>query len=199
VKLPIEPDSNKIFKDVINFSIRYEVDENWATLYDAKNIEYNACLLHLTTNMRRIFVYGSGNDASMSEIGTLGPKLLASNPESSPYLIRAIAISDDGRYLTYFTVQPGDDEALQMHSICAVGENLTVASPLSDGGISEAVDQGTSLSTPIVSAAAVLVLSHIRKKFTGLVELRTLRMKPEETLVEVRSRSDVQIDGQIWV
>jgi len=24
-------------------------------------------------------------------------------------------------------------------------------------------------------------------------------MKPEETLVEVRSRSDVQIDGQIWV
>ena len=30
-------------------------------------------------------------------------------------------------------------------------------------------------------------------------ELCLDRMKPEETLVEVRSRSDVQIDGQIWV
>jgi hypothetical protein len=29
-------------------------------------------------------------------------------------------------------------------------------------------------------------------------ELCLDRMKPEETLVEVRSRSDVQIDGQIW-
>jgi len=29
-------------------------------------------------------------------------------------------------------------------------------------------------------------------------ELSLDRMKPEETLVEVRSRSDVQIDGQIW-
>ena len=30
-------------------------------------------------------------------------------------------------------------------------------------------------------------------------ELCLDRMKPEETLVEVRSRSDVQIDRQIWV
>ena len=30
-------------------------------------------------------------------------------------------------------------------------------------------------------------------------ELYLDRMKPEETLVEVRRRSDVQIDGQIWV
>ena len=30
-------------------------------------------------------------------------------------------------------------------------------------------------------------------------ELCLDRVKPEETLVEVRSRSDVQIDGQIWV
>ena len=29
-------------------------------------------------------------------------------------------------------------------------------------------------------------------------ELCLDRMKPEETLVEVRSRSDVQIDGRIW-
>jgi hypothetical protein len=29
-------------------------------------------------------------------------------------------------------------------------------------------------------------------------ELCLDRMKPEETLVEVRRRSDVQIDGQIW-
>ena len=30
-------------------------------------------------------------------------------------------------------------------------------------------------------------------------ELCLNRVKPEETLVEARSRSDVQIDGQIWV
>ncbi len=30
-------------------------------------------------------------------------------------------------------------------------------------------------------------------------ELCLNRAKPEETLVEARSRSDVQIDGQIWV
>ena len=30
-------------------------------------------------------------------------------------------------------------------------------------------------------------------------ELCLDRMKPEETLVEVRRRSDVQIDGRIWV
>ena len=30
-------------------------------------------------------------------------------------------------------------------------------------------------------------------------ELYLNRAKPEETLVEARSRSDVQIDGQIWV
>ena len=30
-------------------------------------------------------------------------------------------------------------------------------------------------------------------------ELYLNRMKPEETLVEVRSDSDVQIDRQIWV
>ena len=30
-------------------------------------------------------------------------------------------------------------------------------------------------------------------------ELCLDRVKPEETLVEARSRSDVQIDGQIWV
>jgi hypothetical protein len=30
-------------------------------------------------------------------------------------------------------------------------------------------------------------------------ELCLNRVKPEETLVEARSRSDVQIDGRIWV
>ena len=30
-------------------------------------------------------------------------------------------------------------------------------------------------------------------------ELYLKRAKPEETLVEARSRSDVQIDGRIWV
>ncbi len=30
-------------------------------------------------------------------------------------------------------------------------------------------------------------------------ELCLTRAKPEETLVEARSRSDVQIDGQSWV
>ena len=30
-------------------------------------------------------------------------------------------------------------------------------------------------------------------------ELCLNRVKPEETLVEARRRSDVQIDGQIWV
>jgi hypothetical protein len=56
-----------------------------------------------------------------------------------------------------------------------------------------------SLAVPVCVEVIVLTQPELTCWDPKDGELCLNRAKPEETLVEARSRSDVQIDGQIWV
>lgn len=124
----------------------------------------------------------------MSNKGMLSAKFLARNPDASPYFINSIALLDDGRYLIQFTEQPGDDEELQMHTLAAIGNNMRVLLPQDElsnsveNEIMPAKDKykeasGTSFSAPITSAAAALVVSHLKKKLPNLSDPHAIAVK----------------------
>lgn len=119
-----------------------------------------------------IVVNSAGNAGSMSRLGFWIPKILSRNKHARDLYIQTTSLLDDGLHLSPYTDQPGDDEYVQDCTISAIGTNvstLKIIDTVDENGQLVSVDQGseeisgTSFSAPMVSAAAALVLSHIRR------------------------------------
>lgn len=150
--------------DVVNVSFAPPSDGAWSPSYDLSGIVSAGRLYTLIRGTNCVLVFSAGNTGSRMAIGNFGPKLLASHEETRPFFVNSVALHGDGLHLANYTEEPGDDEHLQKATLCAVGTGMKTVGL----GDREVTVSGTSYSAPVTTAAAALVLSHIRKEFPNL-------------------------------
>lgn len=147
--------------DVVNASFGPNSQKLWAHRYDTKDQSLALKLEALIRTYDTVLVYAAGNSGSKMSIGNYEAKLLASSPSTSHLFINVVGLLDDGLHLSPFTEQPAGSRALQTRTLCAIGSNLKVLGNDVDDRIEE--KSGTSFSAPIISGAAALLISHLRK------------------------------------
>lgn len=149
--------------DVLNVSQGAHQDFLWESEHDHATAVHFTTLRTIVEANGCLLIFAAGNSGSRARIGFAGPKFLASSPVTRSLFINAVALLDDGLHLAPSTDQPGDHQQLYERSLCAFGTDVPVLKYGTNDRTTR--ESGTSFATPIISAAAALLVSHLKRRF----------------------------------